>query len=137
MIDDEPFFARGYVDNLVRDGHHVLLVMNADSAYEELHKERHYDIIILDVMMAAPAGIPDAEVNSGLDTGIYLLKRLLKEKAKGVQDIPIVILTNRTTGYVKEAIAALNIPNTYVRSKIDTPASYLPKLLEDITTGEK
>ena len=120
FIDDEIFWARGYVDAL-SERFRVSAIQDAVNAISFVNEHDDIDAIVVDVMMPTPAGVAPEDVEDGLTTGIWLIKQLgpyIKRNR-----IPVFVLTNRAGDTVQEAIDALDFPEglVTVHRKIDTP----------------
>lgn len=148
FIDDDVFFANGYLDEL--DRHYVTTVArNIFDAENEICGRDFYSCVILDVMMPIPERWtdldrqdsdksliwPDADrqdAQHGLKTGIILLRRykqLLIEKK-----LPALILTHRQKKEIEAEVAKLGFPSPLVEvhHKLDTPSFALPHLVRDL-----
>lgn len=131
FVDDEAFFGRSYISCLQKSGFVVELCDDAGDALERLTSGPSVDAIVLDVMMPSPAGLSPDDCDAGLSTGIYLLKRLLEVRALA-RGTPVVFLTNHRPEVVSQHCRELQIPESWftICSKAETPAFYLPHLLE-------
>jgi CheY-like chemotaxis protein len=80
FIEDDRPIAEMYSRVLEREGYHVDFAYNGDEGLQKA-RAKHYDLILLDIMM------PEK-------TGIEVLQDLRGEDGKGSPDTKIVILTN-------------------------------------------
>lgn len=77
-VEDDPASLAALISILKYDGYSVTAVTDGVSALEALERERHYDLIILDVMMPRMSGYE-------------VLKRL--RIRYGMLDMPVLMLT--------------------------------------------
>lgn len=80
IIEDDQFISEMYAKLLVKAGYDVVYALNGREGLEKA-KKRHYDLILLDIMM------PEL-------TGIEVLKELRGKDGEGLPNSKIVILTN-------------------------------------------
>jgi CheY-like chemotaxis protein len=80
FIEDDRPIAEMYSRVLEREGYHVDFAYNGNEGLQKA-RAKHYDLILLDIMM------PEK-------TGIEVLQDLRGEDGKGSPDTKIVILTN-------------------------------------------
>jgi DNA-binding response OmpR family regulator len=80
FVEDDRPISEMYSRVLARDGYKVDYAYNGAEALQKAHA-KHYDLILLDIMM------PEK-------TGIEVLQELRGEDGKGTPDTKIVILTN-------------------------------------------
>ena len=80
FIEDDKPIAEMYSRVLEREGYHVDFAYNGEEGLQKAGA-KHYDLILLDIMM------PEK-------TGIEVLQELRGEDGKGSPDTKIVILTN-------------------------------------------
>jgi CheY-like chemotaxis protein len=80
FIEDDRPIAEMYSRVLEREGYHVEFAYNGSEGLQKA-STKHYDLILLDIMM------PEK-------TGIEVLQALRGEDGKGSPDTKIVILTN-------------------------------------------
>lgn len=92
IIDDEPDFCYFVQVNLQEEGSYEVLMANSAEEGLRMARQRHPDIILLDVMMP------------GMD-GLELLKRLKKEA--GTLSIPVLMLSAVTDPSFKQQAASL------------------------------
>jgi CheY-like chemotaxis protein len=130
FVDDEVFFARPYVTELEKK-FDVFLRETSDAAVAEFRGTADFMAAVVDVMMPPPEGLAVSTLD-GMDTGLWILQEC-KEMIVA-RRIPVIVLTNRNSIYVKESISAMNFPPglIIVHSKIETPKFYLPHLLEQL-----
>ena len=101
IVDDEPDILLFVRVNMEMDGHSVLTAANGEEALEVV-RERHPDVVVLDVMMPK------------LD-GWAVLERLKADPDPLIRTIPVVMLT------------ALGAEQDQVRGGIEGAVQYLPK----------
>jgi len=128
FIDDDLFYSRAYIDRLT-DRFEVVALHDAGDALSFIQAADDLVAIIVDVMMPAPAGVDPKDVNDGLDTGIWLIRKLVPWLQR--HPIPVLVLTNRMPIPIRETLASLDLPNGLitVRQKLDTPSSFLGMFL--------
>ena len=126
FIDDEPFFMRRYVEALEERGCIVHFCEGAEDAAPLLAEHSNINALVLDIMMPTPPEVSDDITNGGLETGLWLLGTL--EKTVAERGLAVLILTNRNPRFVEERLRKSRIrrDRMEVRSKIETPAFYLP-----------
>jgi CheY-like chemotaxis protein len=140
FIDDETFFAQGYLDAL--DERYTVTLSGAVLDAElELTAEAHtYDLAVLDVMMPVPdewTGVDRIDANDGESTGVVVLRRC--KDAIVAANLPVVVLTNRDTPAIKTEVHALGFPPGLieVRHKPVTPAFRLVAIVRALITKIK
>ena len=133
FIDDEPYYARHYVESLQKAGHTVVFEDNATSGLAYLmNNASSLSLVILDYMMPTPDGVPETDTFDGLATGRWVLRqaRDLLES----YDLPVLVLTNRNVETVKTEIGEFTLMKVgkliRVRHKTETSRSYLPVFVE-------
>ncbi len=132
FIDDELFFAEPYMRELERDSE-VILEQTAIGAIDAVNSARHWNAIILDIMMPSPDGKVGLTAD-GLDTGLWILGEIVDAVIS--QRVPVIVLTNRNLPRVAEFIEKLgethDIPPDLivVRAKIETPRFLLPRIVK-------
>jgi len=131
FVDDEPFLSQGYVEAL-KNRFQVDFLVGARDAMNFMR--RHGEAIraaIVDAMMPTPDDAEDHETADGFETGLWLLARVQAELPK-IWPIPTVILTNRSTTLVADALRRREIVGDMIeiRRKLETPAFALPKIVQ-------
>lgn len=134
FVDDEGFWAKPYRERLEDAFGHIHFCDDVDEARDYFAKTLTIDILLLDVMMPTPEGADPQETNSGLDTGLWLLKQMRDELIR--RRVPVIMLTNRRRSIVDDGVRALDFPEglVEVRLKQDTPAFYLPSRVSILVT---
>lgn len=128
FVDDEPFFARNYVQALERAGHEVILKDNAQEGLDclvNLFNPIH--LIVLDFMMPTPAGVAEQDTEGGLATGRWFLTEAKKHVEE--KQLPVIVLTNRAAETVTSIVrddVQLGEKQCRILHKTQTPAFYLP-----------
>lgn len=131
FIDDEGFFIKRYRESLeTRFDVHYCDKAADGLAYLQTHSD--VDAVVLDIMMPTPDGVSDFDTSGGLDTGIWLLGHLMVKYNPWT--LPLLILTNRNVAIVRDVITKLRLPAhlVEVRAKIETPAFFLPSVVESL-----
>jgi CheY-like chemotaxis protein len=125
FIDDEPFFASRYVEELEKR-YTVHFRDSAEAGLKAFDEHEAVGCVVLDIMMPPPEGVTLASTGDGLDTGLWVLETLKDKLIE--RRAPVIILTNRMASHVEETINGLGFPDGFieVRSKIETPRFYLP-----------
>jgi len=132
FVDDEPFYARSYVQRLEDAGHKVTLCDRAEDGLERFQRSPGaFEALILDFMMPTPPGVAAAETDDGLSAGRWFLReaRSLLEPNR----TRVIILTNRAAEAVKKIVEQeVMLDMTYVKvcHKTQTPAFYLPTIVK-------
>src|SRR5262249_12270459 len=133
FIDDEPFFARSYVEKLEQD-YNVIYNDNVEDGLQSVRNQNDLRLLILDIMMPSPASVSGEDTEQGLGTGLWILRQILPRVQNRNRPLPVCILTNRKPNIVVEAVTKLGIGEelVVVRHKSDTPAFYLPRLVRQL-----
>ena len=125
FIDDERFFAREYVRALEAIGLSITFADSADEALDHLKTPHNFQLIIVDVLMAPPAGVDWPASDVGI--------KLLQEKAQILASahIPILILTNRAADSLTAEVAMLDKIGVHceVLTKLNTSTRVLNDLV--------
>lgn len=131
FFDDEKYFAARYIESLEESGIKVHFVEQVDDVISTLEQYPEINALILDVMAPPPQGLPLGEANEGLDTGLWVMRTVRNYILEGPR--PVLILTNRNIPYIEECVSRSNLPSCLItiRSKMNTPAFFLPKHLTD------
>ena len=128
FVDDEPYFAGKYVDEL-RKSHSIHFLNRASEVIPFLEENTSVDCVVLDIMM--PGGGLHAAGDSalGLDTGLLLLEEM---RNLGRWPFPVVILTNRKPKAILAEISQKRIPMHLipVHQKIHTSPNEFDLILE-------
>lgn len=128
FIDDEVFFAERYLTEL-RTNYAVRM---CESVVEALEWDNNQEIraIVLDIMMPPPAGLSAQATNHGADTGLWFLKEI--REAILQRPLPVIILTNRIPGLIREEIRQMGFPESLVDvlHKTDTSPKQLLRRLQ-------
>ena len=107
-IDDQPHYARLYVEALEEADYEVIFCERAELglAYLRAHASS-LGVVILDYMMPTPKGVSDNETLDGKATGRWLLRqaRELLEACR----LPVIVLTNRSIPVVTTEIEELTL----------------------------
>ena len=128
FVDDEWYFAARYVQEL-RKRFKVHFLDRADEVVSFLQANPTIDALVLDIMLPTPVGVSEEDTGKGMDTGLWLLKRIQKEV--DTWPFPVMVLTNRNTAGIEQELRHRKTPLKYVhvRWKLDTPAFHVPDLL--------
>jgi hypothetical protein len=113
MIEDDIRTARDLMSELEKK-FDVLIAHSAEQGIDILYGV-HIDVVVLDVMLQAPVGIPPERTSNGLDAGLWLL-----EEAQGYlvsKRIPVLVYTNRLPEIVNNKLHELNMPYGQVQWK--------------------
>ncbi len=129
FVDDERLFMKRYRE-VLDDNFTVTFIDNVVEALEFLRGTPSIDALLLDIMMPPASQATIVATGGGLNTGLWLLQEL-----KIIYDpwiLPVFILTNRSLSVVSNAVKQLGSPQQFmeIRSKIETPAFYLPGAVE-------
>jgi CheY-like chemotaxis protein len=124
FVDDEGWFAKPYVKELEIDFdvHFCEEVANGNLI---LQNRPEIKLLILDVMMPTPAGVPTSATENDQSTGIWFLRQI--QSIVISRPLPVVILTNRGKSVVIEAVATLKFPENLVT--VGTKTEYFPTRL--------
>jgi len=87
FADDDPWFARPFIEELQASGYKVLQASSGTETLDMLSKE-HVDLLLLDIMM--PAGERLRDEAGGRRTGIRVAEFVRREMKS---DLPIIYLT--------------------------------------------
>ena len=136
FIDDEIFFAQGYLEEL-DDRYNVTLSRKVPDAEIKLKKEAYqYLLAAVDVMMPVP-GEWDAkdqlDANRGEATGLVLLRRCRDAIIQA--NLPVIVLTNRKPEDIKAAIIILDFPEGLVEVRHKAVTIFL-RHLPDLVSPE-
>jgi CheY-like chemotaxis protein len=132
FIDDEPFFAEPYIQELEKS-FEVILEETAIGAIDSVNSDRKWDTVILDIMMPSPEN-KNGITADGLDTGLWIVGEILN--AILAQNTPLIIFTNRNIPRIQEFVDGLDNENDIppgliaIRSKIETPRFILPRIVK-------
>lgn len=131
FVDDDRYFADRYVAHLET----LFTVIRIHDAMEVIDYLQRYDdvkLIILDIMMPTPKGVPTSATDDGMDTGLWLLQELLGALSK--RPTPVLIFTNRKDSDVMRIrIDEMGLPERLVviRTKRNRGALDLPKVANE------
>lgn len=75
LVDDD-FGIEALAERLEMDGHHVSRFTAADAFLDGLPDVSHYDLFIIDLLMAPPSRLSASSTHGGHRTGLSLLKEL-------------------------------------------------------------
>lgn len=127
MIDDEKYRMVHVYDMLEMSGYSVKLVDNVDDALDVIKKDKNkIKAIILDIMMPWGNVFKAEDTKYGTQTGykfFFMIREIIGEK------IPIIIYTAYKGGDILNDLKQEK--NSVVRSKADTSAKDILKLLKD------
>ncbi len=90
LIDDETNPIEVYIDNIIDLGHTIVQVTKLDNLKDIIDKERTFNWIILDIMIAPGDFLSLEKSDGGLISGILLLDFL----DTSLPGVPISVLTN-------------------------------------------
>ena len=108
LIEDDAFISELYETVFEKEGYEIDAVRDGEEALEVVGN-KHYDLILLDIMLPKL-------------TGIEVLRRL-KSPDSGVSDIPVYLLTNLGEENVTKEAFKLGAAGYLLKAK------YLPKQL--------
>jgi CheY-like chemotaxis protein len=130
FVDDDVFFAQGYVEAL-EESFTVHVCITASDAVALVKQNLDLCAAVLDVMMPSPREV-DNITEQGLDTGLWVLSEIKKDVIS--RNIVVLLLTNRSVGYVEAATGQMGFPAglIHVRSKVETARRSLPILLKSL-----
>jgi len=130
FVDDEPMFARAYVEALEKN-FDVIYRTNVQDGMIAIRTLPDLRLLVLDIMMPPPEEVPEEEVEGGLGTGVFMLKQIKSRVISKNRPLPVVILTNRRPDVVEQAVRNQGFTEDFVsiRQKNDTPAFFLPRLV--------
>jgi CheY-like chemotaxis protein len=128
FVDDETFFAQPYIDALRDAGFAITHKERASDALDYLTSQAsNVDLLILDIMLPTPTGVPASATGDGLETGVWLLHQ--SQAAILDAQIPVLVLTNSRKKTI-EAVIRDRVPfpegRLDVCSKSDVRARELP-----------
>lgn len=136
FIDDEPYYARHYVEALQKSGYSVAVYDNAEGGLAHLRANATMlQLVVLDYMMPTPTGVADSDTLDGLATGRWVVRQA-RELLESL-DLRVLILTNRNVDVVQQEIA--EFAQLLVRGlitvlhKTETRPSILPMIVGQLT----
>ena len=114
FIDDEPKWARPYVDELGEAGFEDVIIQSDISAAMDFFDQNPLQIAVisLDIMMPPSSRFRDSETEGGVRTGIRAFEYIRESAPR----LPIVILTHVTDQAVEKKFVAEPF-TTFVRKK--------------------
>lgn len=135
FIDDEPQPSRYYREALQERGYAVEYCRTAESGVSYLEKRAaEVDVIVLDMMMPTPKGVPTAETEDGQLTGVWLLKKCRDVIEAG--RFPVLVLTNSKRVALEALIIEQVTPLDWrllVRTKnTEVTAQGLPDIIDEM-----
>ena len=92
-------------DMLEDSGYKVVPAENADKTLQEIRNKK-FDLILLDVMMAPPRFLAKETVRDGYETGIYLARRIKESVNK---ETPIIVVTANPLRDVETELRAIGV----------------------------
>ena len=101
--DDD--LVRTRFDMLEDSGYKVVPAENADKTLQEIRNKK-FDLILLDVMMAPPRFLAKETVRDGYETGIYLARRIKESVNK---ETPIIVVTANPLRDVETELRAIGV----------------------------
>ncbi len=110
LVEDEPLLKDLYKKKIQEMGMDVLAVTSAEEANKYLKKEKHIDLIILDILLPR-------------ENGVSFLKEIRK---KGYQ-FPVLILTNLENGTLRKKVRRLRIQEYLLKTDY-TPSQVIEKI---------
>lgn len=133
IVIDDDFAAEAVCDCLVARGHDVKRLANATAALDALNDFADVDVIVIDVMMARPEGLPESSTHGGYRTGLIVAQKIREQ----YPSLPIVIFTGvkyrelrewceniSNVFYVDKAeVANINAFAIQLEEKMGTPAA--------------
>jgi len=135
FVDDEPYYARHYVEALEKASYEVILMESAETGLQYLREHAsELSLLILDYMMPTPEGVSETDTLDGLATGRWFLRkaRTLIESC----NTPVLVLTNRNIETVKTEIVEFSSMEVdkllRVRHKTQTPRFYLATVVNQV-----
>lgn len=133
FVDDDNFYAMRWIEKL-REYFVVQHFDDAENARRFILAGHDLRAIVLDIMMPVPSGASTEETAGGLDTGLWLLKRI----GEHVRDscVPVIVLTNRDSVQVAELVKKFGFTTDLVtvRSKTETNRERLLAVVRDKVT---
>lgn len=125
FIDDDPVISDFYRTELVAQkiGTVEMLHDPAELVTDEQIKSRlkNASIVVLDIMMGVPEGMPEDGTEGGLFTGCKIHKSI----QVNFPNLPIICLTNLSPSHVDAAAKQLGVPSATVICKLDMqPAQF-------------
>jgi CheY-like chemotaxis protein len=129
FIDDETFFARPYLEEL-ETAFTVHVRSEIREGVSAVSSIKGIESIVLDVMMPPPDDIVDFNFDGGLNTGLWALRVLRDQLIANA--LPVILLTNRNLGFVRNSVDALEFPHGLIeiRYKVETPRWLLKQLVQ-------
>ena len=133
FVDDDRFYATQWIEKL-REQFDVDHFIDAGEARDAILESSRVRCLIIDVMMPTPSTASAEETASGLETGLWLLRQIAEWVT--VNSIPVIVLTNRESEKISNAVKSLNLPAELVeiRRKLDTDRKRLLELVRDKIT---
>lgn len=95
IVEDDIFSIQPIKDHLEIIGHHVTIAQDALEAFSQFSSQGEYDILLIDVMVAASGIFTDSETADGRYTGLKLLEvAKLHSKNQAVRNAKVALITN-------------------------------------------
>lgn len=126
FVDDEPYRTRAYREYLKDNG---FIVTYAEGASDALiaSEQREFDVIVVDLMMPRPVDMDRSDTDRGLETGAWLLSKLLK--LPRLSGVVFITLSNRADASDRLVNAGVSPGRVISFRKLEVPASQFPRLV--------